>query len=154
MRGRAPKRGPRCCGRLSAGAIFIKIFFFLFDADGVWRHLSCRLVVHFTRPFVWPLIASLLVSAMPAPAEFDRLLGVISTLTEVLRFHIADVQKPVAADAEIDKGRLNAGLDVHHAPLVNVADVIVGIGAFDVQLLQKSVFNDRNPTFLGLRHVD
>ena len=42
----------------------------------------------------------------------DRLVGIVAALAEVLRLDVADVQKAVAADAEIDERRLDARLQV------------------------------------------
>ena len=75
-------------------------------------------------------------------------------MAEVLRLDVADVQEAVAADAEVDEGRLDARLQVDHHPLVDVADVVVLPGPLDVQLFQNSVFNDRDPAFFRLRDVD
>ncbi len=71
-----------------------------------------------------------------------------------LRLDVGDVQKAVAADAKVDKGGLNAGLEVDHLALVDVADVIVLAGSFDVQLFEDGVLDNRDPTLLGLRDVD
>ena len=84
----------------------------------------------------------------------DRLAGIEAALAEVLRLDVADVQKAVAADAEIDERRLDARLEVDDLALVDVADVIVLAGALDVQLFQHAVLNDRDPAFLRLRDVD
>src|SRR5207249_11294589 len=67
---------------------------------------------------------------------------------------IADVQKAVAADAEIDEGGLDARLDVDDAALVDVAHVALVAGALDVQLFQDAVFQDGDAALLGLQHVD
>ena len=81
-------------------------------------------------------------------------MGVVAALAKVLRLHVADVQKPVAAHAKIDKRRLDARLQVDHDSLVDVPYVIVLSGSFDVQLFEDSVLNDRDPAFLRLRDVD
>ena len=80
--------------------------------------------------------------------------GIEAALAEVLRLDVADVQKAVAADAEVDERRLDARLQVDDPALVDVADVVVLAGALDVQLFQHSVLNDRDPAFLRLRDVD
>ena len=54
----------------------------------------------------------------------------------------------------IDECGLDAGLNVDHAALVDIADVVVLACSFDIQLFKHSVFHDRNPAFLGLRYVD
>ncbi len=67
---------------------------------------------------------------------------------------VGDVQEAVAADAEIHERRLDARFDVDDAALVNVADVTLLAGAFDVQFFEASVFDDRDPAFLGLQDID
>src|SRR5690606_28458387 len=47
-----------------------------------------------------------------ATAVFDRRLGIVSALTKVLRFDVADMQKAVPPDAEVDERGLNAGFDI------------------------------------------
>jgi hypothetical protein len=46
--------------------------------------------------------------------------------------YIGNVKESVSADPEIDKGRLDAGLNVNDAPFVNVPDVTFVTGSFDV----------------------
>src|SRR5262245_49878286 len=87
-------------------------------------------------------------------AVAHRFAGIEATLAEVLRLDVADVQEPVAADAEIDEGGLDAGLQVDDASFVDVADVRFLTSTFDVQLFEESIFNDRNPAFLRLRDID
>ncbi len=82
------------------------------------------------------------------------LVGIEAALAEVLRLDVADVQEAVAADAEIDEGGLDAGLQVDDAALVDVADVVVLAGALDVELFQHAVLDDRDPALFRLRHVD
>ena len=84
----------------------------------------------------------------------DRLVGIVSALGEVLRLDVADVQEAVAADAEIDEGRLDARLQVDDDALIDVADVTILPCALDVQLFQGAIFHDRDPAFLGLRDID
>ena len=87
-------------------------------------------------------------------AAAHRLARIEAALAEILRLDVADVQKAVAADAEIDERRLDARLQVDDPALVDVADVVVLAGPFDVQLFEQSIFNDRDPAFLRLRDVD
>ena len=75
-------------------------------------------------------------------------------MPEVLRLDVADVQKPVPADSEVDKRRLDARLQVYDDAFVDVSDVIVLSGPLDVELFEHSVLNDRNPAFLRLGDVD
>ena len=73
---------------------------------------------------------------------------------KVLKETRGDVQEAITADAEIDEGGLNAGFDIDHFPLVNVAHVIVLARPLDIEFLEHSVFNDRDPAFFRLRDVD
>ena len=77
-----------------------------------------------------------------------RLFRVVAALAEILRLDVADVQEAVAAHAEIDECRLDARFQVDDHPFVDVADVIVLAGPFNVQLFQNSVLDDRDPAFL------
>ena len=100
------------------------------------------------------VVADVDVGARRAWPPSIGLPGSIAALAEVLRLDVADVQKAVAADAEIDERRLDARLQVDDAALVDVADVIVLAGPLDVELFQDSVLNDRDPAFFRLRDVD
>ena len=71
-----------------------------------------------------------------------------------MRLHIADVEKSVAADAEIDEGGLDAGLQVDDPALIDIADVVIRAGAFDIKFFEQTVFNNGDPAFLRLRHID
>ena len=89
--------------------------------------------------------------ASAAAVGHDRLVGIEAALAEVLRLDVADVQKAVAADAEVDERRLDARLQVDDLALVDVADVVVLAGPLDVQLFQHAVFDDRDPALFRLR---
>ena len=84
----------------------------------------------------------------------ERLVGIVAALAEVLGLDVADVQEAVAADAEIDEGRLDARLQVDDDAFIDVADVAVLPRALHVQLFQGPVFHDRDPAFLRLRDID
>src|SRR5439155_7366080 len=91
-------------------------------------------------------------AAVPAPAAVaapPRL-----QVAVVRRLHVRDVQEAVAAHAEIDERRLDARLDVNDPALVDVADVALVTGPFDVQLLKDTVLEDGDAALLGLHHVD
>ncbi len=96
-------------------------------------------------------VAGVDVAALRRPPSSIGLVGIVAALAEVLRLDVADVQEAVAADAEIDERRLDARLDVDDLSLVDVADVVVLAGPFDVELFEDSVFDDRDPAFLRLR---
>jgi hypothetical protein len=78
---------------------------------------------------------------------------ILNEMSVVLVFDIADMQESVAADAEIDEGSLNAGFDVDNFTFVDVSDVVFCTAAFYVELFEDAVFDDRNPTFLGLQDI-
>ena len=75
-------------------------------------------------------------------------------LLVVLVLNIADMQKPISADTEIDKRGLNTRFDVDHLTLVDIANVVFCAAAFDVELFKSSIFNDCNPAFFRLQDVD
>ncbi|MGH8432680.1 MAG: hypothetical protein ACREUF_20005, partial [Solimonas sp.] len=70
------------------------------------------------------------------------------------RLDIADVQEAIAPDAEIDKGGLNAWLDVDDSPLVDVAHIAFVARAFDVQLFQDAVLQNGDAAFFRLKYVN
>ena len=84
----------------------------------------------------------------------ERLRRIETALAEILRLDVADVQKAVAAHAEIDERRLDARLQVDHDAFIDVSYVIVLPGPFYIQFFQGSVLNDRDPAFFRLRDVD
>ncbi len=84
----------------------------------------------------------------------DWLVGVETSLAEVLRLDITDMQKSVATDSKVDERRLDARLEVDDLAFVNVTDVIVLATALDVELFELAIFNNRNPAFLRLSDVD
>src|SRR5262249_11341202 len=90
--------------------------------------------------------------AVPVATAVEAV-AVVPTLLQVpviSRLDVGDVEETVAAHAEIDKGRLNARLDVDDAPLVDVADVAFVTGPFHVQLFQDAVFDNGDAALLGL----
>jgi hypothetical protein len=87
-------------------------------------------------------------------AKTHRLAGVKAALPKVLWLHIADVEKAIAPDPEIDEGGLDARLQVDDASLIDIADVVIRAGAFDVKFFEQPVFNNGDPAFLRLRHID
>ena len=64
------------------------------------------------------------------------------------------MQKSIAADAEVDEDGLDARFEIDDFSFVDVADIVVLARPFDVQLFKPPVFDDRDPTFLGLRCID
>ena len=70
---------------------------------------------------------------------------------EIGRHQIGDVQKAVAAQAEIDERGLDGRLDVGDAALVDVADVAGGAGSLHVKLFELAVFDQGDSAFLALR---
>ncbi len=127
MRGRAPGRGPRGGRRRGASSAFAP--------RRRPRRCRCR-------------------RSLRAAAELERLVGIEAALAIVLRLDVADVQKAVAADAEIDERRLNARFEIDDLSFVDVADVVVLAGALDVELFQDAILHDRDPAFFRLRDVD
>ena len=73
---------------------------------------------------------------------------------EILRLQVGDVQEAVLGQAEVDERRLDARLDVGHAALVDVADVRLGAGPLDEQLLEPVLVQDGDAALLALGDVD
>ena len=73
---------------------------------------------------------------------------------EVLRVEVGDVEEAVLALAEVDERRLDGGLDVHHASLVDVADVGRGVLALGEDLLEAPVLEERDAALLARVVVD
>jgi hypothetical protein len=73
---------------------------------------------------------------------------------EVLRFDVRDVEEAVAADRKIDERSLNGRLEVDDPSLINVARKALVAGTLDVKLFENTVFDDGDPAFFGLFHVD
>jgi hypothetical protein len=69
-------------------------------------------------------------------------------------FDIRDMEEAVAADAEIDKGSLDARFDIHDSAFVDIADVTFVTGAFNIQFLENAILHNGNPAFLGLQYVN
>src|SRR5262249_34877422 len=84
----------------------------------------------------------------------NRFPRIVSALAKILRLDVADVQKPITPDAEINKRRLDARLQVYDPALVDVSDIIALAAALQIKLFQLSVFNNRNPALLRLCDVD
>ncbi len=103
--------------------------------------------------------AALAPSTASAAAGRDRRVAAVAIAPAVAagfevaiigRLDIGDVQEAVAADAEIDEGRLDARLDVDDAALVDVADVALVARAFDVEFFQDAVLDNRDADLLRL----
>ena len=61
---------------------------------------------------------------------------------------VGNVEKRVAIQSDIDKGRLHAGQHAHDATFVNVADdSLILFTAFDVELGYSFIFDDRDLFF-------
>jgi hypothetical protein len=73
---------------------------------------------------------------------------------KVLGLDVRNVQEAVAADREINEGRLDRRLEVDDPALVNIARVALMAGALHIKLLEDAVLDDGDPTFLGLEHID
>jgi hypothetical protein len=58
----------------------------------------------------------------------------------------ADVQEAVPPDAKVDKRRLNARLDVDDFALVDIAHVVVAARPLHIELLERPILNDGDPT--------
>jgi len=63
---------------------------------------------------------------------------------------IGDVEETVSTDPEIDEGGLNGGLNVDHGSEIDVSDMQVFRGVFEVELFENPVFEDCDSAFLTL----
>jgi hypothetical protein len=72
----------------------------------------------------------------------------------ILGLDVRNVEKAIAADREVDEGRLDGRLDVDDLALVNVARIALVAGAFHIQLLENTVLHNGNAAFFGLEHID
>jgi hypothetical protein len=81
-------------------------------------------------------------------------LGAGPTAFEVLGFDVRDVQKPVAADREVDERGLDRWLEVDDSSLVDVPGVALVARSLDVKLFEYAVLDNGDPAFLGLFDVD
>ncbi len=59
-------------------------------------------------------------------------------------------KKPVSADAKIDKGGLDAGLQIDDFATVDIARKRLDAVAFDIQLFQPIALQDRDAALFGL----
>ena len=67
---------------------------------------------------------------------------------------LAGMEEGVLVDPDVHEGGLEAGVDVQHLTLVDVADErLLGL-ALDVVLLEDAVVEDRDADLLGLEGVD
>ena len=55
---------------------------------------------------------------------------------------------------EVEKGRLNAGLDIDHPGEIDVPHERASIGLFEVVLQKRSVIDDRDAALLWVENVD
>src|SRR4029079_15279724 len=72
----------------------------------------------------WPLVVIPHVDVRHAPCA-KGLPRIVAALTKVLRFHVADMQEPVATDAEIHERGLDGRFQIDNSPLIDVADIVV-----------------------------
>jgi hypothetical protein len=64
------------------------------------------------------------------------------------------VEKPIAADGEVDKRGLDRGLEIDDLALVDVPGVALEARPFHVQLFENAVFHDGDPALLRLEDID
>ena len=79
---------------------------------------------------------------------------VVTRLTEVLRFDVADMQKPVSPDAKVHECGLDARFDIDDFAFVNVSNPIALAGSFCVEFLEDTVFEKSDSTLFFLGDVD
>jgi ornithine cyclodeaminase len=89
-----------------------------------------------------------------AASVIEVFVRIESSLTKVLRLHVADMEKAVAANAKIDKRRLDTRLQIDNGALVNVADVRVLARAFNIELFQQAILQDGDAALFRLGNID
>ena len=82
-------------------------------------------------------------------------LGIILAIArEIRRKQIRNVQETVATQPKVHKRGLNRRLDVHHATLVDIADVRRGTGALDIKLIEAVILQEGDSALLALGDVN
>ena len=84
----------------------------------------------------------------------DPLALLAELAVEVLGMQVRDVEEAVALESEVDECRLDGGLHVDDAALVDVAHVGLGAGSLLVDLLQAAILDDRDAALLSRLAVD
>ena len=67
---------------------------------------------------------------------------------------VADMQKSISANTKVHEDGLDAGLKIYDFPFVNIADVVVLAGSFDIEFFKSAIFDDCNAAFFRLRRID
>ena len=70
------------------------------------------------------------------------------------RYDVGDVEEAVALETEVNERRLHAGQHFRHPALVEIADDAALMLAFDEDLGNLIVLEDRDPCFVGARGDD
>ena len=73
---------------------------------------------------------------------------------EVLILDVADVQKAIPPDAEVNESCLDAGLDIDDPAFVDVANTAFEAVSFDIELFEDAILDDADPAFFRLANID
>jgi hypothetical protein len=102
----------------------------------------------------WVFVPTPFLVIDPKVLAAENIRRIVTRLAKVLRFDVADVEKSVSPDAEIDEGSLDTRFDIDDFALIDVSNPVVLAGSFGVELFENSVFQKRDSALLGLRDVD
>ena len=85
------------------------------------------------------LISSMLIIYAWIVTVHD-LIRIVTCLSKILCFDVADMEKAVATHSKVNEGGLDAGLNIDDLALVNIANPIVLARSFRVEFFENSVF--------------
>jgi hypothetical protein len=112
-----------------------------------------RLTAAAALPVALAAWVALAIALFSPRARFHRSSAGLTVL-DVLRLHVRDVQKTIAAYRKINECGLYRRLDVDDFALVNVAGVALVAGPFHIEFLENAVLDDGDPAFFRLKHID
>src|SRR5262249_52029748 len=118
------------------------------------RRRSAPALIAVATPSATPAPAATAAAVAVAPVPIAPATPALLQVPVVRWIDVGDMEEAVAPDAEVNERRLNARLDVDDAALVDVSDVTFLTRAFDIQLLEHAVLDNRDAAFLGLQNID
>ena len=75
-------------------------------------------------------------------------------MSEILRFHITDMQEAISTDTEIDKYGLDAWLEVYDFTTIDIYNEVLLTSSFYIKIFQTTIFYNRHTTFFTLCRVN
>jgi hypothetical protein len=64
------------------------------------------------------------------------------------------MQEAVTANAKVHKGRLNAGFEIDDPSFVDIANVVIRAGPFDIQFFEQTILDNGDAALLRLGDID